>query len=167
MKTTYSSAGNYDGARIHAQNAIRKKNEALNYLKLSSQLDNVASQLSQQAKTQAISKSMSGIVKTLDVALKSNNITQVATTMAAFEKQQEDLAVQSAVIEDTFNQQVTLAADPQEVDNYVDRCMEEQGMEQRIHVPIAGTEKPVPVAKKEEDEEDDLAARLANLRKAS
>lgn len=108
---------------------------------------------------------MSGIVKTIDVALKSNNLMQVATTMAAFEKQQVDLAVQSAVVEDTFNQQVALAADPQEVDNYVDRYMEEQGMDQRV--PTAGTEKLVVVAAKKEEEEDDLAERLANLRKAS
>ena len=39
-----------DGARIHAQNAIRKKSEQLNYLRLSSRLDAVASRLDTQAK---------------------------------------------------------------------------------------------------------------------
>ena len=34
---------NYDGARIYAENAIRKKNEALNYLRLSSRIDAVQS----------------------------------------------------------------------------------------------------------------------------
>ena len=42
--------GNVDGARIHAQNAIRKKSEQLNYLRLSSRLDAVASRLDTQAK---------------------------------------------------------------------------------------------------------------------
>lgn len=42
-----------DGAKIYAQNAIRKKNEALNYLRLGSRLDAVVSRLDQQAKMQA------------------------------------------------------------------------------------------------------------------
>lgn len=41
-----------DGAKIYAQNAIRKKNEALNYLRLGSRLDAVVSRLDQQAKMQ-------------------------------------------------------------------------------------------------------------------
>ncbi len=45
-------AGNMDGAKIYAQNAIRKKNEALNYLRLGSRLDAVVSRLDQQAKMQ-------------------------------------------------------------------------------------------------------------------
>lgn len=45
-------AGNMDGARIYGQNAIRKKNEALNYLRLGSRLDAVVSRLDQQAKMQ-------------------------------------------------------------------------------------------------------------------
>ena len=41
-----------EGGRIYAQNAIRKKTEALNYLKLASRLDAVVSRLDTQAKMQ-------------------------------------------------------------------------------------------------------------------
>ncbi len=44
--------GNLEGAKIYAQNAIRKKTEALNYLKLGSRLDAVVSRLDTQAKMQ-------------------------------------------------------------------------------------------------------------------
>lgn len=37
--------GNTDGARIYASNAIRKKSEALNLLRLSSRIDAVASRV--------------------------------------------------------------------------------------------------------------------------
>ncbi len=37
--------GNNDGARIYASNAIRKKNESLNLLRLSSRIDAVASRV--------------------------------------------------------------------------------------------------------------------------
>lgn len=37
--------GNMEGARIYAQNAIREKNQSLNYLRLSSRIDGVASRV--------------------------------------------------------------------------------------------------------------------------
>ena len=36
---------NVEGARIYAENAIRKKNEALNYLRLASRVDAVSSRI--------------------------------------------------------------------------------------------------------------------------
>jgi charged multivesicular body protein 1 len=36
---------NVEGARIYAENAIRKKNESLNYLRLASRVDAVASKV--------------------------------------------------------------------------------------------------------------------------
>ena len=58
--------GNIDGAKIYAQNAIRKKTEALNYLRLASRLDAVVSRLDTQAKMNMINSSMSQIVRALD-----------------------------------------------------------------------------------------------------
>jgi len=49
---------NIEGARIYAQNAIRKKNDSLNYLKLSSRLDAVASRMDTAIKMNMITKSM-------------------------------------------------------------------------------------------------------------
>jgi len=37
--------GNLEGARIHAENAIRQKNQALNYLRMSARVDAVASRV--------------------------------------------------------------------------------------------------------------------------
>lgn len=78
--------GNMDGARIYAQNAIRKKNEELNYLRLASRLDAVVSRLDTQAKMMSVNKNMAGIVKALDKALAANNLEKVALTMDQFEK---------------------------------------------------------------------------------
>ena len=97
--------GNIDGAKIYAQNAIRKKTEALNYLRLASRLDAVVSRLETQAKMQGVARSMGGIVKALDRALATNNIEKVAETMDAFERQFEDLDVQSQVMEGAMSAQ--------------------------------------------------------------
>lgn len=76
---------NFDGARIYAQNAIRKKTEQLNYLKLASRLDAVVSRLDTQAKMNMVNKNMAGIVKTLDKVIKTNNPEAIVNTMEQFE----------------------------------------------------------------------------------
>jgi len=68
-----------EGAKIYAQNAIRKKSEALNYLQLASRLDAVVSRLDQQAKMASVSRSMAGIVKTLNVNLKNAPLDKMVT----------------------------------------------------------------------------------------
>lgn len=45
LKTNSSFPGNVEGARIHAENAIRQKNQGLNYLRMSSRVDAVASRV--------------------------------------------------------------------------------------------------------------------------
>ena len=47
---------NHDGARIHAQNAIRAKTSAQNYLRLSSRVDAVSSRLESAMKMQQVTK---------------------------------------------------------------------------------------------------------------
>mmetsp|Transcript_5512 Transcript_5512/g.12236 ORF Transcript_5512/g.12236 Transcript_5512/m.12236 type:complete len:188 (+) Transcript_5512:79-642(+) len=55
--------GNVEGARIYAENAIREKQQGLNYLKLASRLDAVASRIETAITTQEISKSMGTVVQ--------------------------------------------------------------------------------------------------------
>ena len=66
--------GNMDGARIYAENSIRKHNEQLNYMRLASRLDVVVSKIDTQEKITTINKSMTSIVKELDSALIIGNL---------------------------------------------------------------------------------------------
>ena len=47
--------GNVEGARIYAENAIRKKNEGLNYLRLASRVDAVANRVQSAMTMKAVS----------------------------------------------------------------------------------------------------------------
>jgi len=58
--------GNMDGARIYAESAIRDKNQALNYLRLSSRIDAVAQRVNTAVKMKSLTKDMSGIVQSMD-----------------------------------------------------------------------------------------------------
>eukprot|EP00210_Caulerpa_lentillifera_P001255 g1211.t1 len=159
--------GNMDGARIYAQNAIRKKTEQLNYIRLASRLDAVVSRLDTQAKMQAVTKNMAGIVKALDRALATNNLEKVANTMDQFERQFENLDVQSEFVDNAMSNQMSLSTPENEVNGLLQQVADEHGLEVQLGLPGAATATPV-VAKEEEvkseNSENDLSKRLAELR---
>lgn len=55
-----------EGARIYAENAIRDKNQALNYLRLAGRVDAVAARVETAVRMQQITKSMSNVVEGMD-----------------------------------------------------------------------------------------------------
>ncbi|KAK9803072.1 hypothetical protein WJX73_006942 [Symbiochloris irregularis] len=158
--------GNIDGAKIYAQNAIRKKNEALNYMRLGSRLDAVVSRLDTQAKMQTITNSMAGIVKTLDMSLKQNNLDKVANTMDQFEKQFENLDIQSEFVNDAMNNQASLSTPEDQVNSLMQEVADEHGLEVQLGLPGAGTSVAAPAQAQStaRREDQDLQARLGQLR---
>ena len=71
--------GNTDGARIYASNAIRKKNEALNLLRLASRIDAVASRVETAVTMKQVTGNMTSVVKSMDKAVDSMNLERVCS----------------------------------------------------------------------------------------
>lgn len=92
---TAMKQGNVEGARIYAQNVIREKNQALNFLRMGSQIDAVASRLETAIRMQEVSAAMGQTVKGMANAMKSMNVEKISKTMEEFEKQFEDMDVRS------------------------------------------------------------------------
>lgn len=90
-------SGNMDSSRIYAENAIRKKNESLNYMKMSSRIDAVAARVQTAVTTQSVTASMGNVVKGMAAAMKSMNLERVSNLMDQFEKEFQSLDVQSQV----------------------------------------------------------------------
>ncbi len=90
--------GNMEGAKIYAQNVIREKNQSLNFLRLGSRIDAVASRLETAIRMQDINKAMVMTVKGMSNAMKSMQVEQIANTMQEFEKQFEDMDVRSGPV---------------------------------------------------------------------
>ena len=112
----------------------------MNYLRLASRLDAVVSRLETQAKMQGVARSMGGIVKALDRALATNNIEKVAETMDAFEKQFENLDVQSQVMEGAMSAQASLATPEEDVATLLQQVADEHGLEVQLNLPQAGAQ---------------------------
>jgi len=119
---------NHDGARIHAQNAIRAKTNAQNYLRLSSRIDAVSSRLESAIKMQQVTKSMGQVVKGMDKVLGSMNVEAIGKVMENFEKSFENMDVRSEYVEQAMNSSTTAAMPEGEVDTLMQMVADEHGL---------------------------------------
>ena len=89
---------NIEGARIHGQNVIREKNQSLNFLRMGSRIDAVASRLETAIRMKEINQAMTQTVKSMSNAMQSMEVEKIAKTMEQFEKQFEDMDVRSGMV---------------------------------------------------------------------
>ncbi|CDO73734.1 hypothetical protein BN946_scf185015.g62 [Trametes cinnabarina] len=166
--------GNADGARIYAANAIRKKNESLNLLRLASRVDAVASRVETAVTMRQVSGNMASVVKGMDKAMESMNLErpvggrpQISMVMEKFESQFSDLDVQTSYMEETMSNTTAVSTPQDEVDALMKQTAEEANIE--LQHDLAAKEAPqVEIAQEKIREEDDsLAARLRALRPAT
>lgn len=67
-------------AKVYAQNAIRKKNENINLLRLASRIDAVSSRVQTAVTMRQVTGSMANVVKGMDSAMKSMDLEKVCST---------------------------------------------------------------------------------------
>ncbi|CAD7081012.1 unnamed protein product [Hermetia illucens] len=139
--------GNMDVARIHAENAIRQKSQALNYLRMAARVDAVASRVQSALTTRKVTNSMAGVVKAMDAAMK-------------------DLDVQSSYMENTMSQTTTTAVPQADVDNLLQQVADEAGLELNMELPSGPQTSTIGASTQVSQEQDELTQRLARLRQA-
>lgn len=151
---------NIEGARIHAENAIRQKNQALTYRKMASRIDAVSQRVQTAVTTQQVTKSMQGVVSSMKSAMNSLNLEKTTKLMDDFEREFEHLDVQTQVMDDAMQGTTVLNVPEGQVDNLLQEVADEAGLElnleldqQQIGLPSTATQ-----------EQDDLSSRLAQLR---
>lgn len=151
--------GNMDGAKIYAENAIREKNQGLNYLRLASRIDAVAARVETAIRMRTVTKSMAGIVNSLAIASESMSVEKITAVMGKFEQQFEDLDVQAQYVEGTMNQTTTLSTPLDQVDQLISQVADEHGLDVAEKLGMPANHTPAQGV----EEQDDLSARLARL----
>ena len=115
-----------------------------------------------------VTSSMKGVVKGMDVGLKSMNIDQISQTMDRFEQQFEDLDVKTEYMENAMNSTTATSTPAEQVDELVQKVADANNLELgdafREAGPIGQKVPSLKEAPKKEAATDDLEARLANLR---
>ena len=159
------SSGDVARARIYAENAVRKKNESLNYLRMSSKVDATASRVQTAVTMKGVAKNMGSVVKALDKAINSMELEKISQVMDKFEKQFEDLDVQTSVMENSMGTATTTTTPAEQVDDLIRQVAEESGLEissQLASVPSSTIGESVRASSSTVD--DPLSRRLAALR---
>jgi len=156
--------GNTDVARIHAENAVRKRQESLNLLRTSARVDAVASRVQTAVTTKRMTQSMQGVVKAMDSAMKSMNLEKISTLMDRFEKDFEDLDVQTSVMEGAMNQTTATNVPQDAVESLMKQTADEAGLELNMELPSAATNTIGQSTQAATQEPDELSQRLARLR---
>ncbi|KAK2528779.1 Chmp1b [Columba guinea] len=108
--------GNMEVARIHAENAIRQKNQAINFLRMSARVDAVAARV-QTAVTMG----------------------KISALMDRFEHQFETLDVQTQQMEDTMSNTTTLTTPQNQVDMLLQEMADEAGLDLNMELPQGQT----------------------------
>jgi len=159
--------GNTDGARIHAENAIRHQSQALSYLRLASRVEAVASKLEGAAQMATVTSSMNEVTTGLGVALDNMDVHAIAGVMDKFEHQMEDLDVQAGFVGETMAEATVGGA---AAGDDVDALMAQVAEEHNLKVADQLTAGMVPVgggiasaAADEDKRAETLEARFAAL----
>merc|ERR1712227_93735 len=155
--------GNHEVARIHAENAIRQKNQSLNYLRMSARVDATASRVQSALTTKKVTKSMEGVVKGMSAAMKSMNLEKISGLMDQFEKEFEDLDVQTSVMEGAMSQTTATNVPQDSVEVLMRQAADEAGLELKMDLP-GPAESTVGQSTQASVEQDELSQRLAKLR---
>lgn len=136
--------GNMEGAKIYAQNVIREKNQNLNFLRLSSRIDAVASRLETAIRMQQVNQAMRDTVKGMSRAMQSMEVTQIAKTMEDFEKQFEDMDVRSGYMESTMDATTMMSTPPEQVDQLIQMVADEAGLKVKDSLDASSVPTGVP-----------------------
>ncbi|EAU84660.2 vacuolar protein sorting protein 46 [Coprinopsis cinerea okayama7 len=160
--------GNNEGARIYASNAIRKKTEALNLLRLASRIDAVASRVETAVTMRQVTGNMASVVKGMDKAMETMNLERISMVMDKFEAQFTDLDVQTSYMEDTMGATTAISTPQDQIDQLLRQTAEEANIEMQHDLTSkelnVNSEIASPALK---DEDDKLAERLRALRPAT
>ncbi|KAF8631596.1 hypothetical protein AX15_002344 [Amanita polypyramis BW_CC] len=161
--------GNNDGARIYASNAIRKKTEALNLLRLSSRIDAVASRVETAVTMRQVTGNMSSVVRGMDKAMESMNLERISMVMDKFETQFSDLDVQTSYMEDAMSSTTAVSTPQDQIDQLLRQTAEEANIELQHDLANKSLSSIPDLNVKETIGEEDakLAERLRALRPAT
>lgn len=114
-----------------------------------------------------VTDGMKGVVKGMGKSLNAMNIEEMSKLMDRFESQFEDLDVKTQYMEGTMNATTATSTPAEQVDELIGRVADENNLELGEAFSNAGpVGKKTPQLKQPEKSQvqDDLEARLANLR---
>lgn len=119
-----------DGARVHAESAIREKNQAQTYLRLSARLMAVQARIETAIRMNQLTKTMKGVVRSMDDMMKANmDVVKMTTILDKFEQQFQDLDVLDKSMATSFDSTLATTTPEVDVESLMFQVADEHGLE--------------------------------------
>mmetsp|Transcript_10898 Transcript_10898/g.11971 ORF Transcript_10898/g.11971 Transcript_10898/m.11971 type:complete len:197 (+) Transcript_10898:35-625(+) len=129
----YIKKSNTEMARIYASDAIRKHNESINLLKLSSRIDSVKSRVESVATAKMSARLLTNVTVGLEKAMKDMDLLKVQQVMEKFEESVEDFEVLETTMGDSMAKVDTAGTD--QVDELISQVADEFNLEIKELLP--------------------------------
>merc|ERR1711993_154590 len=111
--------------------------------------------------TKRMTQSMQGVVKAMDSAMKSMSLEKISGLMDKFEKDFEDLDVQTSVMEGAMSQTTATNVPQDAVEQLMKQQADEAGLELNMDLPSAVNNTIGQSTSVANPEQDELSQRLA------
>nr|CAD7199476.1 unnamed protein product [Timema douglasi] len=147
--------GNLAVAKIHAENSIRQRNQALNFMTMSARVESIAAKVQDAQTMSRVTNSLRKVSEAMDKTLKSMNLEKISKLVDAFENNLEELDVRESCVKDMMSEATTTAVPILDVEALLNEVAEEAGLDLMVSLPVEYGSV---------EEQDDLAKRLAKLR---
>jgi len=103
---------------------------------MSARVDAVASRVQTAVTTKRVTQSLGGVVKAMDSAMKSMNLEKISQIMDKFEKQFEDLDVQTQTMENAMSSTTTITVPENQVDTLMQQVADEAGFVSFLFISV-------------------------------
>ncbi|CAH8586700.1 unnamed protein product [Schistosoma turkestanicum] len=123
------ASDNIECGRIYAENAIRKKKESINYLRMASRFDAVQSRVQSALTMKQVVSNIGVVSHELEKAMATMDLEKLEKVMSKFESQFEDLDIRSSTMEHSMRNAFTLSAPEQEINALIKQVAEENSLE--------------------------------------
>nr|CAD7416556.1 unnamed protein product [Timema poppensis] len=147
--------GNLAVAKIHAENSIRQRNQALNFLTMSARVEAIAAKVQDAQTMNRVTNSLRKVSEAMDKTLKSMNLEKISKLVDAFENNLQELDVRESCVKDMMSEATTTAVPILDVEGLLNEVAEEAGLDLMVSLPVEYGSV---------EEQDELAKRLAKLR---
>eukprot|EP01120_Amphizonella_sp_Union-15-10_P009193 TRINITY_DN343_c0_g2_i2.p1 TRINITY_DN343_c0_g2~~TRINITY_DN343_c0_g2_i2.p1 ORF type:complete len:198 (-),score=52.20 TRINITY_DN343_c0_g2_i2:173-766(-) len=126
---------NAEAARIHANDVIRKQNEALSLLHLSSKIDGMHSRLQTMANNKQSMSLLAQISAQMEQGSREMNAEKIGQVVNQFERNFEDLEVATAVVEESMDKATANLAKTSDVDQLICQVADQYHLELKTLLP--------------------------------
>jgi len=158
--------GQMGAVKIMAKDLVRTRNNITKFYKMRTELQAVGLRIQTLQSQQTMAEAMKGVTRAMIVMNRQMNLPAMQRIMMEFEKQNEMMDMKEEMVSDTMDDAFEQESEQEESEEVIQQVLDEIGINlssQLADAPTAATKTAAPV--KEAKEEDDLEARLANLKK--